>query len=290
MPGEHVARPAVESDGRPRAQTQTPRPGAATRESSPLSTTTQSNRSAASCTEASRCAATSLRLAPEQARELALVRGEDARRRPLAGLELEQRVGVDHRRQLHLREQAADERLRLRLASEAGTDRERLGLRRRLEDVLERPLHRLQHERLEHRQRLGRRRDRHVAGVGAEGGAGGERRPLRSCRASRRPRGRGPPCTCCRRGERRGTSARISGVTSRCSVSAGSRPMSATATSPAWKRPGATASPTFGPCIVTVTSARTAAPATSPVDAFTPEGMSTATTGTPAAVDLLDQP
>src|SRR5215467_393489 len=71
-------------------------------------------------------------------------------------------------------------------------------------------------------------------------------------------------------GERRGIWARISGVTSRCSVSAASRPMSATATSPALKRPGATARPTLGPCIVTVTSARTAAPATSPVDAFTP--------------------
>src|SRR5437762_689848 len=34
--------------------------------------------------------------------------------------------------------------------------------------------------------------------------------------------------------------------------------------------------------MVTVTSARTAAPATSPVDAFTPDGMSTATTGAPA--------
>ena len=69
-------------------------------------------------------------------------------------------------------------------------------------------------------------------------------------------------------------------MTSRCSVSAGSSPMSATTTSPAWKRPGATARPTFQPCIVTVTSARTAAPSISPVSAFTPEGRSTATTGT----------
>ena len=71
-------------------------------------------------------------------------------------------------------------------------------------------------------------------------------------------------------------------MTSRCSVSAGSSPMSATTTSPAWKRPGAIASPTFGPCMVTVTSAFTAAPATSPVDASTPEGMSTATHGNAA--------
>ena len=105
-------------------------PGAATSVSSPLSTTTQSKRSAASCTDASRCAATP-RLAAEQARELALVRGEHARRRPLARLELEQRVGVDDHRQLDLREQPPDERLRLRLAPEAGTDRERPGLRAR---------------------------------------------------------------------------------------------------------------------------------------------------------------
>ena len=117
-----------------------------------------------------------LRLAPEQARELALVRGEDARRRPLARLQLEERVGVDDRRQLDFGEQPPDERLRLRLTPEAGPDGERPRLRRRLEDVLERPLHRLQHERLEDGKRLGRRGDRHVAGVGAQGGARGERR------------------------------------------------------------------------------------------------------------------
>ena len=55
--------------------------------------------------------------------------------------------------------------------------------------------------------------------------------------------------------------------------------MSATTTSPAWKRPGPTTSPTLSPCIVTVSSASTAAPGTSPVEESTPEGMSTATTG-----------
>ena len=73
-------------------------------------------------------------------------------------------------------------------------------------------------------------------------------------------------------------------MTSSCSVSTGPSPMSATTTSPAWKRPGATSVPTFGPCIVTVTVAWTHAPATSPVEAFTPEGRSTATTGLPAAL------
>ena len=55
-------------------------------------------------------------------------------------------------------------------------------------------------------------------------------------------------------------------------------PMSATSTSPACARPGLTWSPTFGPCIVTVAAARTAAPRTSPVEASTPDGTSTATT------------
>ena len=82
----------------------------------------------------------------------------------------------------------------------------------------------------------------------------------------------------------RGTSARMSAVARRCAVSAGSSPMSATTTSPAWKRPGATASPSLRPWNVTVSAASTAAAAISPVDASTPDGTSTATTGTPAAL------
>jgi hypothetical protein len=58
--------------------------------------------------------------------------------------------------------------------------------------------------------------------------------------------------------------------------------MSATTISPAWKRPGATTSPTLRPWKVTVTAARTASPAISPVEASTPDGMSTETTGAPA--------
>ena len=59
--------------------------------------------------------------------------------------------------------------------------------------------------------------------------------------------------------------------------------MSATWTSPAWKRPGATTSPTLRPWNVTVAAAATAAPATSPVEASTPEGRSIANTGAAAA-------
>ena len=71
-------------------------------------------------------------------------------------------------------------------------------------------------------------------------------------------------------------------MTARFRVSSWAIPIETASTSPAWNRPGATASPTFGACIVTVSSARTAAPATSPVEASTPDGTSTATTGTPA--------
>ena len=57
--------------------------------------------------------------------------------------------------------------------------------------------------------------------------------------------------------------------------------MSATSTSPARNRPGATASPTFSAWNVTVTSASTAGPATSPVEASTPDGTSSERTGAP---------
>ena len=60
--------------------------------------------------------------------------------------------------------------------------------------------------------------------------------------------------------------------------------MSATTASPVWKRPGATASPALRPWNVTVSVARTASPATSPVEASTPEGTSTETTGAAAAL------
>ena len=55
--------------------------------------------------------------------------------------------------------------------------------------------------------------------------------------------------------------------------------MSATRTAPASSAPGRIATPTFGAPNVTVRSARTASPSTAPVAPFTPDGMSTATTG-----------
>ena len=65
--------------------------------------------------------------------------------------------------------------------------------------------------------------------------------------------------------------------------------MSTISTRPACSFPGCTQSPTFAAWNVTVTSARTHAPSTSPVEAFTPEGTSTATTGAPGIVDGRDR-
>ena len=215
-----------------------------------------SNRSAASCTDASRCAATSFDSRPSRrpSSPSCGVRTRGAGHSP--GSSSKSASASTTAGSVDLREQTADERLRLLLAPEPGPDaRAPSPSRAASKTLLERPLHRLQHERLEHRKRLGRRGDRDVAGVGAERGARRERRRLRSCPREPPTTRTWPDVYLLSRGERRGTSARIAGVTSRCSVSAGSSPMSATTTSPARKRPGATARPTFGPCIVTVTSA-----------------------------------
>ncbi len=53
--------------------------------------------------------------------------------------------------------------------------------------------------------------------------------------------------------------------------------------------PGSRTSPGFGAPNVTVRSARTAAPSTAPVSPFTPEGMSTATSGTARRRERLDR-
>ena len=119
-------------------------------------------------------------------------------------------------------------------------------------------------------------RDGDPARVRSEGGLGGEaggaRQPGRAADDEDRAGG-------VLRVRRSAAAARGRGScrsTSRCSVSTSSSPMSATTTSPAWKRPGATWRPTFGPPNVTVAEARTAAPAISPVEASTPDGTSTA--------------
>ena len=62
--------------------------------------------------------------------------------------------------------------------------------------------------------------------------------------------------------------------------------MSTTRRMPACSAPGISTVPSFGAPKETVSSARTASPSTTPVAPFTPEGMSTATTGTPASFRL----
>ena len=65
--------------------------------------------------------------------------------------------------------------------------------------------------------------------------------------------------------------------------------MSMTSTSPACALPGSIHRPGLAAWNVAVAAARTAAPATSPVEASTPLGTSAATTGAPAGVDRLDR-
>ena len=61
-------------------------------------------------------------------------------------------------------------------------------------------------------------------------------------------------------------------------------PISATRSSPQWRLPGAIRWPSFAAWKATVTVASTATPATSPVEASTPDGMSAATTGASPAL------
>ena len=87
------------------------------------------------------------------------------------------------------------------------------------------------------------------------------------------------------RGARSGTRSSSADVANACAVSrSSSSPMSTSSISPAKNAPGATRRPTFSRWKHTVQAASIATPATSPVDASTPEGMSIATTSTPVAL------
>ena len=86
---------------------------------------------------------------------------------------------------------------------------------------------------------------------------------------------------------RRGSSASTAGrmrPTAGSPGAPGGIPISITLTRPAWSLPGAIHRPGLAWWKVAVTCARTAAPATSPVEASTPLGTSAATTVAPAAV------
>jgi hypothetical protein len=129
----------------------------------------------------------------------------------------------------------------------------------------QRPLDRLEQPRLDRGQRRLGRRDGDVPGVGPTTST----EPARYFVLVR---------------SLRGTASSAVAGTSACSCSECTSPIGATCTEPAWKRPGATASPTFAAPNVTVAVARIAAPGTSPVEASTPEGTSTETTGFPLAL------
>ncbi len=297
MPVSTSPVPAVASPGASVSTTIAPPPGQATIVSAPLSRHDAAEAlSAARRTASSRCAVDPVRLDAEQARELARVRREHGRRRARStGSRLEERVGVDDGRKVELARAAA---ARARLAAHR-RGRGRARARARARELGDRSARASSRRRppskpasparapgaLDDRQRRLGHGERDVAGVGAEAPPRGEARRAGQSRARRRRRAPSPAvyfvsARARGAGPRRGSPASTSGARSR----RGSSPMSATTTSPAWKRPGATSRPTFRPWNVTVRSASTAAPATSPVEAFTPEGRSTATTGAPAAL------
>ncbi len=64
-----------------------------------------------------------------------------------------------------------------------------------------------------------------------------------------------------------------------------SRPMSATSTRPASNNPSPWTRPVLRAAKVTVRSARRGSPSASPLSPSTPDGMSTASTGTPGGTD-----
>ena len=100
---------------------------------------------------------------------------------------------------------------------------------------------------------------------------------------------RTPEARLCVSGSRDGSQAATSeGSVShaRARTRSSGKPMSTTRTMPACSAPGIRTAPSFTAPNVTVSRARTASPSTTPVVPFTPEGMSTATIGTPASLRL----
>ena len=173
--------------------------------------------------------------------------------------------------------------MRLGLAAEPGPERQRAGASRRVLDLVERPLHRLEQARLEHRQGRGRRGDRDVARVRAEGRLGreadGAREPGRAADDEHRARRVLVVARPAARHEPEQLRRHEVGAPSRPARGRCRRRRPPPRGSGRARRRGRA----FRPWKVTVSSAWTAAPATSPVEASTPEGMSTATIGAPSA-------
>ena len=158
------------------------------------------------------------------------------------------RVGVDDGRQVLSSSRCAHERLLPSLRPRPGPERERASRAR----PPRRPsssgrFTASSDERLEHRQRLGaaRRSRRSRRRHGTPPAPPAPRR--RSSRASRRRRAPSRREYLLSSARFRGTSRSISRVHEPRRVSRGASPMSATATSPAWNRPGRDPRPTFSP-------------------------------------------
>ena len=117
--------PAVASDGGPRSQTTHAPSGAATIVSAPLSRHDRAESLGAAPRGLEPVRVHPAAVVAEQPRELARVRRQHGRRGPVDGLELEERVGVDDRREVEALEELADERPPSAPRPRPGPDRER---------------------------------------------------------------------------------------------------------------------------------------------------------------------
>ena len=207
-PGEDVARAGGRERRRAGRRDEHALPGAATSVSAPLSRTTQPKRSTRAAHGLEPVRVDPRRLLAEQPRELARVRRQHGRRGRARTARARRARRRRRPRAARARSSSRRDELPRVAAAEPRPDRERARpLRTPSNAVLQRPLDRLEQPRLEHRQRLSRRGDGDVAGVGAERGHGGEARgagqPARAADDEHRARA----CTCCRRAAARGTSA-----------------------------------------------------------------------------------
>ena len=125
--------PAVARDGRPSATTSSPRAWSGDERVGALEQHDAAEPLACLENAGETMRGDLLRLLAEQPCELALVRCQDARRRPLPGLELEERVCIDDGGQLGLGEHASNDLLRPGAAAEPRPDRDRARLLRKLE-------------------------------------------------------------------------------------------------------------------------------------------------------------
>ena len=292
--------PAVASCGTAVSTTRSGSPGAATSVSGPFSSTA-APRALGRLADARQARVRDRRaVAPEQAPELAGVRGQ--RRRPGALAqrleppgEREQRIGIEHERRLHAAHERIDELGRAGRAPEARPGDDGAGASRELEHA------------------LGARARRAPSAPGACAATAAcslsgthtqttpaPARSAASAASAGAPLMPGDPPTTSTPpasyfepvGERPGTSARSAGSMRRARggpASAPGRPIGSSITSPAWPRPGSIAVPSVRPWNASVSAAWIAAPSTRPLAPSTPLGTSSATIGAASAVGARDE-